>query len=47
MSRVCTVAAVSLLAAIGFPASLVAQEMISDTTARKKPLSTWGAVRRA
>ncbi|MBE97345.1 copper resistance protein B [Marinobacter sp.] len=42
MSRVCTVAAVSLLAAIGFPASLVAQEMISDTTARKQPLTTWG-----
>lgn len=33
---------VSLLGSIIFPTTLVAQEMISDTTARKKPLTTWG-----
>lgn len=33
---------ISLLGSIIFPTTLVAQEMISDTTARKKPLTTWG-----
>lgn len=42
MSRIRLLGAVSLLVSIGFPTALAAQEMISDTTARKQPLTTWG-----
>ncbi|HIK73159.1 MAG TPA: copper resistance protein B [Alcanivorax sp.] len=34
--------AVSFLASIGVSTAVTAQEMISDTTARKQPLTTWG-----
>ena len=39
MSRIRLLGAVSLLVSIGFPTALAAQEMISDTTARKQPLT--------
>lgn len=42
MSRIRSVFAVSLLVSIGFSTAAAAQEMISDTTARKQPLKTWG-----
>ena len=30
------------IASVGFSTAVTAQEMISDTTARKQPLTTWG-----
>ena len=42
MSRIRSVVAVSFLASMGFSTAVAAQEMISDTTARKQPLTTWG-----
>lgn len=42
MSRIRSIVAISLLASFVFPTVVVAQEMISDTTARKQPLTTWG-----
>ena len=42
MSCIRSLVAVSVLVLIGFPTALAAQEMISDTTARKQPLTIWG-----
>lgn len=42
MSRIQSLIAAGLLVSMGFPGALTAQEMIADTTARKKPLATWG-----
>jgi len=42
MSCIRSLAAVSFLASIGFSTTVIAQEMISDTTARKQPLTAWG-----
>ena len=42
MSCIRSLAAVSFLASIGFSTTVIAQEMISDTTARKQPLKAWG-----
>lgn len=42
MSPIRSVVAIGMLVSFGFPAALVAQEMLSDTTARKQPLTTWG-----
>ena len=42
MSCIRSLVAVSFLASIGVSTAVTAQEMISDTTARKQPLTTWG-----
>ena len=42
MSCIRSIVAVSFLASIGVSTAVTAQEMISDTTARKQPLTTWG-----
>ena len=42
MSCIRSLVAVSFLASVGFSTAVTAQEMISDTTARKQPLTTWG-----
>ena len=42
MSCIRSLVAVSLFVSIGFSTAVTAQEMISDTTARKQPLTTWG-----
>ncbi len=42
MSCIRSLVAVSFLASAGFSTAVTAQEMISDTTARKQPLKTWG-----
>jgi copper resistance protein B len=42
MSRIRSLVAVSFFASVGFSTAVTAQEMISDTTARKQPLTTWG-----
>lgn len=42
MSQFRSLVVASVLASVGFPALVAAQEMISDTTARKQPLTTWG-----
>src|SRR5690554_6227289 len=42
MSCIRSLVAVSLIASVGFSTAVTAQEMISDTTARKQPLTTWG-----
>ena len=42
MSCIRSLVAVSFFASIGFSTAVTAQEMISDTTARKQPLTTWG-----
>ena len=42
MSCIRSLVAVSFLASVGFSTAVTAQEMISDTTAREQPLTTWG-----
>ncbi|WVM88630.1 copper resistance protein B [Halopseudomonas pachastrellae] len=42
MSCIRSLVAVSFLASIGVSTAVTAQEMISDTTAREQPLTTWG-----
>jgi len=42
MSFVRSLVAVSLFGSMVFPIAVTAQERISDTTARKQPLTTWG-----
>ncbi len=42
MSCIRSLVAASFLASVGFSTAVTAQEMISDTTARKQPLTTWG-----